>query len=167
VMCPVNDRAWTPPPGSLRAALQGLAPILAGAGIGGLIEPLGFEECSLRTKAEAAEAIDTLGLGDRFKLVHDTFHHHLCGDPRMFPAHTGLVHISGVEDRATPLAAIRDGHRVLVGDADILGNARQIAALRHAGYQGPFSFEPFARGFADAEIGASIRHLEQAIAAAA
>ena len=47
---------------------------------------------------------------------------------------------------------------MLVGGADILGNA---------GYSGPLSFEPFARGFADAEIGASIRHLENVIAEAA
>jgi 2-keto-myo-inositol isomerase len=38
---------------------------------------------------------------------------------------------------------MRDGHRVLVGPEDRLGNASQIRALLAAGYDGPLSFEPF------------------------
>jgi 2-keto-myo-inositol isomerase len=38
---------------------------------------------------------------------------------------------------------MRDGHRVFVGPDDRLGNAAQIRALVGAGYDGPFSFEPF------------------------
>ena len=41
----------------LRAALKNLKPILADRGIGGLVEPLGFESCSQRSKREAAEVI--------------------------------------------------------------------------------------------------------------
>ena len=87
----------------LREALRALAPILAEAGIMGLVEPLGFEESSLRLKARRVEAIEDLDLGDRFRLVHDTFHHYLAGEPRMFPDWTGLVHISGVDDASLPL----------------------------------------------------------------
>ena len=148
VLCPVNDVSYrlseTERPAHLRQALRGLAPILAEAGIVGLVEPLGFAGSSLRLKAEAIAAIDELGQGERFRLVHDTFHHHLAGETRMFPERTGLVHISGVEDRALPLSRIRDEHRVLVGPEDILGNLAQIRALLAAGYSGPYSFEPFA-----------------------
>lgn len=79
------------------------------------------------------------------------------------------MHISGVEDREAPLASIRDGHRVLVGEGDILGNAAQIETLLERGYSGHLSFEPFAdsvHGLADIQraIGASIDHLKQALA---
>ena len=147
VLCPVNDVGYRLTEGErqdrLRRALRGLAPILAGAGIMGLIEPLGFEESSLRLKADAVEAIEELDLGDRFRLVHDTFHHYLAGEVRMFLDWTGLVHISGVDDASLPLSRIPDEHRVLVGPDDILGNIGQIVALME-GYSGPYSFEPFA-----------------------
>ncbi len=147
VLCPVNDTTYRPSQSELqaklRAALTALAPILDEAGIMGLVEPLGFEECSLRFKADALEAIDELDLGERFRLVHDTFHHYLSGEMRMFPERTGLVHISGVDDDRLPLDRLRDQHRVLVGADDILGTIGQIVALME-GYSGPYSFEPFA-----------------------
>ncbi len=147
VLCPVNDVRFRPSESErqakLREALRGLAPILAEAGIIGLVEPLGFAECSLRLKQDAVEAIDELKMGDRFRLVHDTFHHYLSGEPRMFPEHTGLVHISGVEDVTLPLERLRDEHRVLVGANDRCGNLLQILALME-GCSGPYSFEPFA-----------------------
>ena len=147
VLCPVNDVGYRPTESErqdrLRDALRGLAPILTDAGIIGLVEPLGFEQSSLRLKADAVAAIDDLGQGDRFRLVHDTFHHFLAGEVRMFPDWTGLVHISGVDDAALPLDRMRDEHRVLIGHDDILGNIGQIVALME-GYGGPYSFEPFA-----------------------
>jgi 2-keto-myo-inositol isomerase len=147
VLCPVNDGRYRPSESErqakLRAALEALAPILADAGILGLVEPLGFEECSLRFKGDALEAIDALDLGERFRLVHDTFHHYLSGEMRMFPDRTGLVHISGVDDPALALGRMRDEHRVLVGADDRIGNIAQIVALME-GYSGPYSFEPFA-----------------------
>ncbi|MCY1314218.1 hypothetical protein D9M70_648340 [compost metagenome] len=39
---------------------------------------------------------------------------------------------------------LRDSHRVLVDENDILDNVGQISRLKAAGYSGPFSFEPFA-----------------------
>jgi len=169
VMCPLNDpadsRSEAERARGLRTALSELAPILRAFGIYGLIEPLGFVACSLRRKSTAVQAIKDIGGLDVFRLVHDTFHHHLAGERTLFPELTGLVHISGVEDTQAPLAAIRDGHRVLVGADDILGNAAQIEALRAGGYDGYLSFEPFAQSvheLADIRqaLGASMRHLQ-------
>jgi 2-keto-myo-inositol isomerase len=147
VLVPVNDAAFSPDEsrrlGGLREALAALAPILAEADIMGIVEPLGFAISSLRSKREALSAIDEVG-GNSFRLVHDTFHHHLAGEPDIFPERTGLVHISGVTDAGLATGAMRDAHRVLVDAADRLGNIGQIKALRSGGYAGPFSFEPFA-----------------------
>ena len=131
----------------LRRALRALAPILADRGILGLVEPLGFATCSLRSKREAAEAIGEIGeIGGerRFGLVHDTFHHALSREPEIYPALTILAHVSGVSDRTTSLAELRDSHRGLVDDGDRLDSAGQVRALVAAGYDGPVSFEPFA-----------------------
>ncbi|MGV6475856.1 TIM barrel protein [Azotobacter vinelandii] len=148
VLCPLNDpsdsRDRAERVRGLRTALTALAPILREHGLLGFVEPLGFESSALRRKHDAVEAIKGIGGLDVFRLVHDTFHHHLAGEQEFFPELTGIVHISGVEDRQVALADIRDGHRVLVGEADILGNAAQIRRLLELGYHGPFSFEPFA-----------------------
>jgi 2-keto-myo-inositol isomerase len=125
-------------------ALTHLAPILRQRGLVGLVECLGFEICSLRSKREAVAAIDAANARDVFKLTHDTFHHHLAGEGDIFPELTGLIHISGVDDPAVSVRDMRDSHRVLVGHADRLGNLEQIAALYAGGYSGLLSFEPFA-----------------------
>jgi 2-keto-myo-inositol isomerase len=147
VLCPVNARDDRRDArrrnDDLREALAALAPILAVRGLVGLVEPLGFEESSLRLKREALDAIDAMG-GGPFALLHDTFHHFLSGEREIFPDRTGLVHVSGVEDWDLPQAEIRDGHRVLVGRADLLGSCEQIRDLIAGGYRGAFSFEPFA-----------------------
>ncbi|WP_439624302.1 TIM barrel protein [Shinella sp.] len=146
VLVPKNDgtgQAEGERQANLREALTALKPLLDAAGIIGLVEPLGFEICSLRSKREAVEAIKAVGGEQTFRLVHDTFHHHLAGEPDLFVDLTGLVHISGVEDPAVSVSDMRDGHRVLVGPADRLGNISQIKALLAAGYSGPLSFEPF------------------------
>lgn len=138
----------------LRTALKGLRPLLAWHGVMGLVEPLGFESCSLRSKREAVEAIEDTGGATVFRLTHDTFHHALAGEDEVFAEWTGLVHISGVADPGVPLPQMRDAHRGLVDSKDRIGNLRQIARLRQAGYAGPFSFEPFAediRRLADPE----------------
>ena len=137
-------------------ALHGLLPILRRFGIVGLVECLGFETCSLRSKKEAVAAIDRVNGRDVFRLTHDTFHHHLAGEPDLFPELTGLVHISGVDDPTVAVGDMRDGHRVLVGPGDRLDNIGQIAALRRGGYRGPLSFEPFAE---------ELRHLADPAAA--
>ncbi len=147
VMCPFNEpdsRTAAERAAGLRTALSALAPILREHGLLGFVEPLGFEQSALRRKRTAVEAIKAIGGLDVFRLVHDTFHHHLAGEQEFFPALTGLVHISGVEDAKAPLGSIVDGHRVLIGDADILGNAAQIDSLLSTGYSGYVSWEPFA-----------------------
>ena len=141
VLVPTNDGSR---PDRLRPALEGLRPILAARGLVGLIEPLGFETCSLRLKSEAVDAIEAIGGAGIFRLVHDTFHHHLAGEAALFPRQTGLVHISGVADRDLPVAKLRDANRGLVTAEDRLGNISQIQALVAGGYGGFFSFEPFA-----------------------
>ena len=154
VLCPLNDTSYaaTPPDrlAALREALAALAPLLREAGVVGLVEPLGFPESSLRLKREAVEAIDAVGGSDVFKLVHDTFHHHVAGETETFSDRTGLVHISGVVDPAVPRDAMKDAHRVLVDADDRLDNLGQIRALAAAGYTGPLSFEPFADSVSNA-----------------
>ncbi|MFK0161425.1 TIM barrel protein [Rhizobium sp. NPDC090279] len=147
VLVPVNDGSGREPEvrrANLRTALSALKPMLDAAGIMGLVEPLGFEICSLRLKSEAAAAIEALGAKSTFRLVHDTFHHHLAGEAAIFPELTGLVHISGVSDPEVSVADMRDPHRVLVDAGDRLDNLGQLRALLSTGYAGPASFEPFA-----------------------
>jgi 2-keto-myo-inositol isomerase len=130
--------------GNATEALTHLAPILRQRGLVGLVECLGFEICSLRSKREAVAAIDAANARDVFKLTHDTFHHHLAGETDIFPELTGLIHISGVDDPTVSVRDMRDSHRVLVGPKDRLSNIEQIAALHAGGYSGLLSFEPFA-----------------------
>ena len=137
---------------NLRLALRELNPMLEEWGLIGLIEPLGFEVSSLRYKEEAAETIDALGVSNRFKLIHDTFHHVLAGGGPVFARHTGLVHVSGVVNPVLSIGEMQDRDRVLVDRNDRLGNADQIKELHMAGYRGPISLEPFApsvHAFAD------------------
>lgn len=146
VLVPVNDGTGREDgirQSNLSNALSALKPMLDAADIIGLVEPLGFEICSLRLKSEAASAIRRLNGEKTFRLVHDTFHHHLAGEAEIFPDMTGLVHISGVTEDGVSVADMRDSHRVLVDEADRLNNVGQINALMDAGYSGPFSFEPF------------------------
>ncbi|RVH92395.1 xylose isomerase [Sinorhizobium medicae] len=147
VLVPVNDGSGKEDrvrQANLRQALSALKPMLDTAAIIGLVEPLGFEVCSLRSKAEAAEAIREISGEGTFRLVHDTFHHHLSGEDRFLADMTGLVHVSGVADGNLAVADMRDPDRVLIGAGDRLDNEGQIRRLRAEGYAGPLSFEPFA-----------------------
>lgn len=129
---------------ALRDALSRILPMLAGADLIALVEPLGFKTSSLRHKREAIAAIEAVGGQSRYKLVHDTFHHYLAGETEFFPEWTGIVHISGVIDPQLTPADMRDEHRILVDGSDRLGNAGQIAKLAAAGYSGAYSYECFA-----------------------
>jgi 2-keto-myo-inositol isomerase len=128
---------------NLRVALRELIPLLAAHDLIGLVEPIGFEHCSLRHKSEAVDAIEALGGTGRIRLIHDTFHHHVAGGGPIYPDHTGIVHISGVSDSAPSTREMRDEHRVLIDSTDRLGNTRQLAELMDGGYRGHMSFEPF------------------------
>ncbi|MCA8254086.1 TIM barrel protein [Burkholderia sp. AU31624] len=155
VLCPTNSRGDTRGAdvrhADLVKALKALKPILDARGLLGFIEPLGFEECALRRKSDAVKGIYDAAGEQVFRLVHDTFHHHLSGEDIFFPNLTGLVHLSGVEEDDLPVDRMRDGHRVLVGGADRLGNIRQLRELLARGYRGAFSFEPFAHEIAEAD----------------
>ncbi len=139
-LIPRNDGA----PGDLRPALEGCQPLLADAGMVALVEPLGFARSSLRQKADLAQQITALGMGAQFRIVHDTFHHHLAGGGPLYPEMTGIVHVSGVAHPDLPVDAMEDHHRVLIDGRDRLDNAGQIAALIAAGYDEAISYECFA-----------------------
>ena len=149
VLCPLNEGKMledTPEKAAaLRAALTAIRPIVEAHGLKGFVEPLGFPVSSLRSKRYALAAIDDIGGAGVFSLVHDTFHHRGAGEEAVFAARTGLVHISGLEDPEISFTDMLDGHRVLVGPKDRLGNVEQLRELYADGYDGVVSFEPFAR----------------------
>lgn len=176
VLCPTNNRGDKRTAEERHAALvhalTALKPILNDHGLVGLVEPLGFEECAVRRKSQAVRAFQEIDADGTFRLVHDTFHHHLAGEGLFFPEWTGLVHISGVENSAVTVPDMRDGHRVLVGGADRLGNVAQLRTLLDAGYTGFVSYEPFAEEIAaatdiEARLATSMAHLRDAVAALA
>ncbi len=148
VLCPTNDKKYKPSNearlDALRDSLAGLAPILQHFGLIGCVEPLGFEECSLRLKAEAVAAIDAVKQSKRFKVTHDTFHHFVAGEKELFAGRTALIHVSGVTDKKHTAATMRDPQRVLVDGHDLIDNRGQVQKLIAAGYKGYVSFEPFA-----------------------
>lgn len=128
-------------------ALKSFGPLFQESGMQGYLEPLGFEECSLRSIVTAMKAIQESNY-PIYKIIHDTFHHHI--GPDTFDtiendydiSYTGLVHISGVECNI-PVEECRDNHRVLVTEQDRLQNKEQIELLLKLGYAGNISFEPF------------------------
>lgn len=145
VLCPVNDREDKRSEEERQAhtaeALKAYAPVLREYGVTGLVEPLGFSISSLRTKEAAVRAIDASGQ-EGYRLVHDSFHHFLAGEEAIYPARTGLIHISGVENPA-PLETIGDGDRILIGPGDRMGNKEQLQGMIRGGYAGPISYEAF------------------------
>jgi 2-keto-myo-inositol isomerase len=147
VLCPTND------PMDKRTdeifltdtidSLKLYAPIFKEFGLRAYIEPLGFPECSTRTKKSAIEAIQGSGSPEIYGIVHDTFHHYLSSEVDYYPEATGLVHISGVTSNL-PVSSIKDEHRILVNMNDKMDSIEQINILEKNGYQGLYSFEPFA-----------------------
>ncbi len=156
VLCPNNDEADSRAPevrySETVDALRQYGPDFVKYGILGYVEPLGFGISSLASLPVAMNAVKESGYGC-FRVVHDTFHHHIGPDDAAIyganglgaayeVAYTGLVHISGVEsDIAT--SAYRDSHRILVGPKDRMKNREQIQRLDSLGYMGDYSFEPF------------------------
>jgi 2-keto-myo-inositol isomerase len=149
------------------AALKAFGPLFEENGLFGYIEPLGFEECSLRSKTVAMRAIQESGFSN-FRIVYDTFHHHLGPDTRdtleneYDVAYTGLVHVSGVE-HDIPISEYRDDHRVLITGRDKLKNLQQIEQLMALGYTGDISFEPFASAVQLMETEVLKTHIDESI----
>lgn len=119
-----------------------LAQPLKDAGIKGAVEPIGFEQSTLRFKRDAVHAFKLSGTSDCFGLVHDTFHHYLADETEFFADQTILVHASGVTTRE-PKSKITDAHRGLVDEQDVMGNIVQLRSLQNDGYEGPVSIEAF------------------------
>jgi 2-keto-myo-inositol isomerase len=148
-------------------ALKAFGPLFEDSGILGYVEPLGFTECSLRSKVTAMQAIQESGYGN-YKIVHDTFHHHLGPDANeMFKknydiADIGLVHVSGAESDI-PAHQYRDDHRILITEKDSLKNLEQLDLLLKLGYDGDISFEPFAKEVQTMEIEALMEAIDQSI----
>ncbi|MCB9993541.1 MAG: TIM barrel protein [Hyphomicrobiaceae bacterium] len=143
-LIPRVDGAGTDPDecrDTLRLIVADLLPVLTELNVAGWIEPIGFEKSSIRVKRGLVETIEELGAGDHFGLIHDTFQHTIAADPDIFAGHTALVHISGISDPDVPLDESQDAHRVLIDEADRVGNVTQIIELQRRGYRGPFSFE--------------------------
>jgi 2-keto-myo-inositol isomerase len=146
VLCPLNDandqRSAAQRAHELVTALTAYGPLFAEAQMIGLIEPLGFGICSLRTKKAALEAIAKCDYPESYQLLHDTFHHYLSGETEFFPNQTALVHVSGVLAGKTK-AATADEDRILVTKDDVMDNRGQVASLREGGCTAPISYEPF------------------------
>lgn len=152
VLCPHNDH------GDTRGAeerfedtveaLRAFAPEFGESGLMGYVEPLGFGESSLRSLVTAMKAIRESGC-PHYRIVHDTFHHHIGPDTLETldsgydVSYTGLIHASGAEGEM-PVDQYRDAHRVLITSADKLKSREQIEKLIEMGYEGDISLEPFA-----------------------
>ena len=128
---------------NLHFALLEIKPMLEEADMVALLEPLGFESSSLKTKEQAVNAIEYVGGSSVFKLVHDTFHHHIAQEKKIFPRQTGIVHISGIIEKELGIDEMQDKHRELIDSRDRLDNVGQIKNLKDRGYSGPISFEVF------------------------
>ncbi len=163
VMCPLSEGVDITPEKTL-AAIAAQAPCFAQHGIQGLVEPLGFPVSSLRSAVQAQQLIRAAQAP--FRLVIDTFHHHLYENAEQkFPAEIdvemiGLVHLSGVEDRRAT-AKLIDEERIMLSDRDVLNSVAQVKRLEMLGYRGVYSFEPFSselNSWTPAEIKRQIRH---------
>jgi len=163
VLCPLNDandkRNSAQRADELVAALNAYGPLFDQVKMIGLIEPLGFEISSLRTKRAALEGIAKCNYPESYKLLHDTFHHYLSGEAEFFPKETAIVHVSGLLPGKTKTATT-DEDRILVTEDDIMDNRGQVAALLKAECTAPVSYEPFSsqvRGLPMSELKAQLQ----------
>ncbi|KAB8312443.1 inosose isomerase [Erwinia endophytica] len=162
VMCPLNDGTPVTADATL-AAMKKLAPLFERYGIEGLVEPLGFPASSLRSAVQTQALIRDACVP--FRLVLDTFHHHLYEQAEAEFAQNidingiGLVHLSGVED-TRPTEQLTDEERIMLSDADVLRSVAQVRRLEKMGYRGIYSFEPFSsvmEGWSATQIEREIR----------
>lgn len=101
-----------------------------------------------------------------FKLLIDTFHHHLYPQAadefsQVEVADIGLVHLSGVDD-SRPREQLTDAERIMLATGSSR-HLRAVKALEARGYQGVYAFEPFAPELAQWAGGYRAR-IEQSIA---
>ncbi|MBE5683603.1 TIM barrel protein [Pantoea agglomerans] len=162
VLCPLNDGTPISAADTV-SALKTLAPLFAEAGIQGLVEPLGFPQSSLRSATQAQTLIHEAGVP--FRLLIDTFHHHLFEDAEQTfeqeidIQQIGLVHLSGVTD-PRPVNQLTDEERIMLSAEDRLRSKQQVERLEKMGYTGLYAFEPFSsvmNSWQDADIAREIR----------
>ncbi|MXP50144.1 TIM barrel protein [Pantoea sp. Eser] len=145
VLCPLNDGTSISAAETV-AALKTLGPLFADYGIQGLVEPLGFPQSSLRSAIQAQALIKEAEVP--FRLLIDTFHHHLFEDAEngfeqeIDVQQIGLVHLSGVTD-PRPVAQLTDEERIMLSADDRLRSKQQVGRLEKMGYTGLYAFEPF------------------------
>ncbi|ADI78289.1 putative IolI protein (plasmid) [Pantoea vagans C9-1] len=163
VLCPLNDGTPISAADTIRA-LKTLAPLFADAGIQGLVEPLGFPQSSLRSATQAQTLIREAGVP--FRLLIDTFHHHLFEDAEQTFEQAidiqkiGLVHLSGVTD-PRPVSELTDEERIMLTADDRLRSKQQVERLEKMGYTGLYAFEPFSsvmNSWQEADITREIRN---------
>jgi 2-keto-myo-inositol isomerase len=166
VLCPLNDandrRDSVQRASDLVTALNAYGPLFAEANMVGLIEPLGFETSSLRTKKAALTAVVSCDYPNSYRLLHDTFHHYLSGETEFFPEETEIIHVSGVLTGKTK-AATTDEDRILVTKDDIMDNRGQVAALLEGGAAVPISYEPFSPQVRELPLSELKVHLQESI----
>ncbi|WP_274603452.1 TIM barrel protein [Pantoea agglomerans] len=162
VLCPLNDGTPISAADTV-TALKTLAPLFAEAGIQGLVEPLGFPQSSLRSATQAQTLIQEAGVP--FRLLIDTFHHHLFEDAEQTfeqeidIQQIGLVHLSGVTD-PRPVNQLTDEERIMLSADDRLRSKQQVERLEKMGYTGLYAFEPFSsvmNSWQEADIAREIR----------
>ncbi|MGC1021326.1 TIM barrel protein [Pantoea agglomerans] len=162
VLCPLNDGTPISAADTVNA-LKTLAPLFAETGIQGLVEPLGFPQSSLRSATQAQALIHEAGVP--FRLLIDTFHHHLFEDAEQTfeqeidIQQIGLVHLSGVTD-PRPVNQLTDEERIMLSADDRLRSKQQVERLEKMGYTGLYAFEPFSsvmNSWQDADIAREIR----------
>ena len=156
VLCPNNEKDDGRSPREKYAdtveALTDYGPLFAEYGIAGYVETLGFGISSLASLPPAVAAIKASGYGC-YRVLLDTFHHYIGPDDASIfgmdglgasyeISYTGLVHISGVEEKIPP-DQLRDCHRIFIGKRDTMGNKELIHRLDSMGYPGTYSYEPF------------------------
>lgn len=150
ILCPYNEpdvRSTERKKADMIDSLRYFAELFATYGIEGLVEPLGFTGSSLRSSLGCQELLEEARVP--FKMVIDTFHHHLSGvttegfNKGINVDRIGLVHLSGVED-SRPVEDLTDEERIMLTPKDVLQSKEQTANLERLGYKGLYSFEPFA-----------------------
>lgn len=165
VLCPLNDGTPISAADTV-AALKILGPLFADYGIQGLVEPLGFPQSSLRSAIQAQALIKQADVP--FRLLIDTFHHHLFEDAEngfeqeIDVQQIGLVHLSGVTD-PRPVAQLTDEERIMLSADDRLRSKQQVERLEKMGYTGLYAFEPFSSVMNDWQEADIIREIRDSI----
>ncbi|KRK33072.1 sugar phosphate isomerase/epimerase family protein [Loigolactobacillus bifermentans] len=172
VFCPVRSQADRRSSAQRQAEaianIKEYAQLLTKYQVNGLIEPLGFEDSTLRTPWDGQEIIRKAGVTN-FKLVADTFHYYLANvTSQQFQEQVdvnaiGLVHLSGVPTMKAR-NRLDDQDRYMLDPADIMQSAAWARTFEAAGYQGIYAFEPFSDDLKQWQLDQVKQELEKSIA---